>query len=130
MITNTRTCISYHPDSRVKIPKDEYAPLSTIQEPKWRVRTLLHKRIADGANKTKYISKFANKIDEVFTGLPKPKDWITFAQKDLPLLFTASEVQQFALEHRLNKAQTQKVLLKTEDSGYRNPEVCLGTDFS
>ena len=70
---------------------EEYAPLSTIQEPKWRVRTLLHKRIADDAHKTKYVSKFANKIDEIFTGLPKPKDWLTFAQKDLPLLFTGSD---------------------------------------
>ena len=27
VITNTRTCISYHPDSRVKIPKEEHAAL-------------------------------------------------------------------------------------------------------
>lgn len=70
---------------------------------------MLHKRIADDAHKTQYVSKFANKIDEIFTGLPKPKDWLTFAQKDLPLLFTANEVQQFALEHKLNKAQTKAI---------------------
>ncbi len=33
----------------------------------------------------------------------------SFAQKDLPLLFTADEVQRFALEHKLNKAQTKAV---------------------
>lgn len=38
-----------------------------------------------------------------------PKDMATFLDKDLPLLFTANEVQQFALEHRLNKAQTRAV---------------------
>ena len=49
------------------------------------------------------------KVQEIFSGLPKPKDVRSFEGNDLPLLFTASEVQQFALEHRLNKAQTKAV---------------------
>ena len=95
------------------------------------MKALLTKLESDRKHGTDYFgSKFTAKLAEIFSGLPKPKDPISFTTNDLPLLFTASEVQQFALEHRLNKAQTQKVLLKTEDSGYRNPEVCLGTDFS
>lgn len=50
-------------------------------------------------------SKFTAEVDAVFSGLPKPKDPISFTTNDLPLLFTASDVQRFALEHRLNKAQ-------------------------
>ncbi len=49
------------------------------------------------------------KVQEIFAGLPKPKDPISFTNHDLPLLFTASEVQQFALDHKLNKAQTKAV---------------------
>ena len=98
MITNTRTCISYHPDSRVKIPKDEYAPLATIQEPKWRVKALLTKLESDRKNSTDFFSsKFTAKIAEIFAGLPKPKDPVSFTNHDLPLLFTANDVQQFAL---------------------------------
>mgnify|MGYP003378600608 CR=1 FL=1 len=88
----------------------DYAPLSTIQEPKWRVRALLGKLNADRANGTKYfIPKFGDKIKAIFDGLPKPKDARKFLENDLMLLFTASDVQQFALEHRLNKAQTKAI---------------------
>lgn len=89
---------------------DEYAALAKVQEPKWRVKTLLHKRIADNAHGTEYVSKFTNIIDSVFNGLPKPKDWVSFPTNDLPLLFTSDEVQQLALTHRLNKAQCKTPL--------------------
>ena len=89
---------------------EEYAPLSPIQEPKWRVKTLLMKLESDRKNSTDYFSdKFVAKVSEIFSGLPKPKDHQSFAIHDLPLLFTASEVQQFALDHKLNKAQTKAV---------------------
>lgn len=54
-------------------------------------------------------SKFTAKVESVFSGLPKPKDKVSFATNDLPLLFTADEVQQFAMEHKLNKSQTKAV---------------------
>ena len=59
-------------------------------------------------------SKFTAEVDAVFSGLPKPKDPVSFTNHDLPLLFTANDVQQFALEHRLNKAGeiNVKVLLR------------------
>lgn len=82
----------------------DYAPLSTIQEPKWRVRALLTKLESDRKNSTDFFShKFMAKVQEIFSGLPKPKDVRSFEGNDLPLLFTANDVQQFALEHRLNK---------------------------
>ena len=90
---------------------------------------MLTKLESDRRNGTDFTNKFVGKVAEIFAGLPKPKDPVSFTNHDLPLLFTANDVQQFALEHRLNKAQIQKVLLKTEDSGYRNPEVCLGIVF-
>lgn len=95
---------------------DEYAPLSTTQEPKWRVKTLLMKLRADDANGTDFMSKFAHKVKEVFAGLPKPKDWISFATHDIPLLFTPDEVQQFALAHRLNKSQIKAVSQLREEA--------------
>ena len=88
----------------------DYAPLSTIQEPKWRVKALLTKLESDRKNSTDFFShKFMAKVQEIFSGLPKPKDVRSFEGNDLPLLFTASDVQQFALEHRLNKAQTKAI---------------------
>ena len=42
---------------------DEYAPLSPIQEPKWRVKTLLMKLESDRKNSTDYFShKFVAKL--------------------------------------------------------------------
>lgn len=77
---------------------EDYAPLSRVQEPKWRVKALLTKLESDRKNGTDYFSsKFTAKVAEIFSGLPKPKDPISFTTNDLPLLFTANEVQQFAL---------------------------------
>lgn len=88
----------------------DYAPLSPVQEPKWRVKSVLSKLNSDRANKTNYfIPKFGDKIEEIFSGLPKPKDARKFLENDLVLLFTPAEVQEFALKHRLNKSQTKAV---------------------
>lgn len=89
---------------------DDYAQIGILQEPKWRVRTLLTKLESDRKNGTDFFShKFMAKVEALFAGLPKPKDVRSFEGNDLPLLFTASEVQRFALEHKLNKAQTKAV---------------------
>lgn len=104
----------------------EYAPLSPVQEPKWRVKTLLMKLESDRKNKTDYVSsKFAAKTKEIFSGLPKPKDFITFASHDLPLLFTPAEVQEFALKHRLNKSQTKAVNEMSKAGNWRSCAVNL-----
>ena len=99
---------------------DEYATITDLSfldlkeetkkdKPKWRVKALLTKLASDKANKTNFMDKFVHKVKEIFDGLPKPKDSEAFRVHDLPLLFTHNEVQQFALEHKLNKAQTKAV---------------------
>ncbi len=82
----------------------DYAPLSPVQEPKWRVKSLLmklesvRKAIAKKETPSDELlairSKFAAETEKIFSGLPKPKDFITFASHDLPLLFTPAEVQE------------------------------------
>lgn len=100
--------------------REEYTSLSAVQEPRWRVKTLLMKLESDRKNGTDYFShKFMAKIQEIFSGLPKPKDVRSFEGNDLPLLFTHDEVQQFALNHRLNKSQTKAVSQLQEEA----PEV-------
>jgi len=84
-----------------------YAPLATIQEPKWRVRALLTKLDSDRKHGTNLGNKFVAQVVEIFSSLPKPREWQAFHNHDLPLLFTTDQVQQFALEHRLNKSQTR-----------------------
>ncbi len=91
---------------------DDYAMLSPVQEPKWRVKSLLMKLDSDDRHDTDYANKFVRKAEEIFAGLPKPKDWHTFQKHDLPLLFTPAEVQEFALKHRLNKSQTKADWMK------------------
>jgi hypothetical protein len=60
----------------------EYAPLSPVQQPKWRVKSLLTKLESDRKNGTDYFSsKFAAKLNETFTGLPKPKEWLIRSHK-------------------------------------------------
>lgn len=89
---------------------DEYAQIGILQEPKWRVKALLSKLDSDRRNGTDFFThKFVGKVETIFTGLPKPKEWRSFLEHDLPLLFTPDEVQQFALEHRLSKSQTKAV---------------------
>lgn len=52
-----------------------------------RVRFVLMKMNADRANKTNYfIHKFMDKIKLIFGGLPKPKEWRSLLENDLPLL--------------------------------------------
>ena len=84
-----------------------YAPLAVIQEPKWRVRALLTKLDSDRKHGTDFGNKFVAKVGELFSSLPKPKEWQAFHNHDFPLLFVVDQVWQFALEHRLNKSQTK-----------------------
>lgn len=89
--------------------EDEYSSISPIQEPRWRVRTLLMKLDSDDKHGTDFGNKFVPNVEAIFSGIPKPKDWQTFQKHDLPLLFTNEEVQQFAMDHKLNKSQTKAI---------------------
>jgi|APTNR8051073442_1049403.scaffolds.fasta_scaffold67933_2 hypothetical protein len=56
------------------------------------------KRRSDDSNGTKLMSKFTHKIDSIFYGLPKPKEWISFATNDLPLLTSIDDdVQEISV---------------------------------
>jgi len=44
-----------------------------------RVRLILMKRRSGVSNGTKFMSKFTHKLDSIFQGLPKSKEWISFA---------------------------------------------------
>ena len=93
-----------------------------MQEPKWRVKTLLMKLESDRKNGTDYVSgKFSAKTETIFSGLPKPKLFSSFLDKELPLIFTPDEVQEFALKHRLNKSQTKAV----NEMNKAAPPICL-----
>lgn len=88
----------------------EYRAFAKIDEPRWRVKGLLTAIESDRRNETEKVThKFVGKTEAVFSGLPKPKERRSFTDHDLPLLFTADEVQQFAMEHKLNKSQTKAV---------------------
>jgi hypothetical protein len=83
-----------------------FAP-AEVQEPKWRVKSLLmkldsYRRIKargddPGRELAELSNKFVGQTEAIFSGLPKPKDWNAFQNHDLPLLFTPAEVQEFAV---------------------------------
>lgn len=38
-----------------------------------------------------FIHKFMDKVQAIFSGLPKPKEWRSFLENDLPLLTSIDE---------------------------------------
>lgn len=82
-----------------------------------RVRFVLMKLDSDYKNDTDYFRhKFMSKVETVFNGLPKPKEWRTFFVNDLPLLISIdADVQDVAAGAKLNKSQT-KALQKLKDA--------------
>ncbi len=82
-----------------------------------RVRFMLMKLDSDYKNGTDYFRhKFVSKVEAIFNGLPKPKEWRSFYSHDLPLLTAIDdEVQAVAVNERLNKSQT-KALQKLKDA--------------
>lgn len=79
--------------------------------PMERVRRLLSKLNADYANCTEhFIHKFMYKIETIFSNLPKPTEWRSFYNNDLPLITTIDEeVRQVAIEQKLNKSQAREL---------------------
>ncbi len=62
-----------------------------MQEPKWRVKSLLMKLDSDDRHDTDYANKFVRKAEEIFAGLPKPKDWHT--QEEIAGAVEVSSIQ-------------------------------------
>ncbi|GAG25795.1 unnamed protein product, partial [marine sediment metagenome] len=52
--------------------------------------------------------KFMRRVDQIFKNLPKPVEWLSFLNNDLPLLMDiCKEVQDISIQHNLNRSQTR-----------------------
>ena len=94
----------------------EYASIG--KTPADRVKTLLRKidsvrrsreRGFNPAKETKRTSsRFAGRVEKIFNNLPKPLEWQSFYNNDLPLLMDfCEEVREASMQHRRNKSQTR-----------------------
>ena len=94
-----------------------------------RVRFVLMKLDSDRRNETSHFTnKFIGKVEAVFSGLPKPKEWQSLLNNDLPLLTSIDEdVQEIAVDAKLNKSQT-KALQKLKDADQSSFEAAKGDD--
>jgi N6-adenosine-specific RNA methylase IME4 len=74
-----------------------------------RVRTLLTKWDSDRRRNTDHVShKFMGQVEHLFAQLPKPIDWRSFLENDLPLLTKLNtEVQAVAIAAKLSKDRTK-----------------------
>lgn len=93
-----------------------------------RVRFVLMKLDSDRRTGTDYFShKFMGKVEAVFSGLPKPKDWRSLYNNDLPLLTSIDDdVQEISVNEKLNKSQT-KAIQKLKDADKSAFAVAAGT---
>jgi ParB-like chromosome segregation protein Spo0J len=61
--------------------------------------------------------KFMEQVEHIFKNLPKPLEWRSFYNNDLPLLIDfCEEVRDASLEHHLNRSQT-RALAKLKHRG-------------
>jgi len=107
------------------IQDKEYATMG--KTPAGRVKTLLDKldsarrskdrgyEISDQASMTSH--KFMGRVEQMFRNLPKPLEWRSFYNNDLPLLIDfCEEVREASVEHHLNKSQTRALAKLKEAS--------------
>jgi ParB family chromosome partitioning protein len=98
------------------IEDKEYAPMG--KKPSDRVKTLLGKLDSMRRSKERGSSitdeirclsnKFIGQVEEIFKNLPKPLEWLSFLNNDLPLLMDiCEEVQEASIQNRLNRSQTR-----------------------
>ncbi|MBC8392038.1 MAG: ParB/RepB/Spo0J family partition protein [Deltaproteobacteria bacterium] len=106
------------------IEDKEYAAMG--DNPADRVKKLLGKldsvrssreRGSTVSSKSKVLfHKFVEQIEKVFKNLPKPLEWRSFFNHDLPLLMDfCEEVREVSIQHRLNRSQT-RALAKLKDA--------------
>lgn len=92
--------------------------LSMGDKPADRVKTLLGKidsvrrsreRGFNPAKETKETSnKFIGRVEKLFNNLPKPVEWLSFYNNDLPLLIDfCEEVRDVSIRQRLNRSQAR-----------------------
>ncbi len=95
------------------------------EKPADRVKTLLVKldsvrrckeRGFNVSEEIKHTSnKFIGRVEKIFKNLPKPLEWLSFMNNDLPILMDISkEVQKISIQNGLNRSQTRALeTLKT-----------------
>lgn len=92
--------------------------LSMGDKPADRVKTLLGKlhsiensksRGSEVSKKSKLLlNKFVQQVARIFKNLPKPLEWRSFFNHDLPLLIDfCEEVREASMQNRLNRSQTR-----------------------
>ena len=92
--------------------------LSMGDKPADRVKTLLGKlhsiensksRGSEVSKKSKLLlNKFVQQVARIFKNLPKPLEWRSFFNHDLPLLIDfCEEVRDVSIRQRLNRSQTR-----------------------
>jgi len=100
------------------IEDKEYASIG--KNPAERVKTLLVKldsgrrskgRGSTFTDKTRRLSnKFIGQVEQIFTRLPKPLEWLSFLNNDLPLVVDfCKDVQEASTQNGLNGAQTRSL---------------------
>ena len=98
------------------IKDKEYASMG--KKPAERVKALLGKldsmrrskeRGYKAGKATKQTSnKFIGRVEKIFENLPKPMEWLSFLNNDLPLVIDfCKEVQKVSIQNDLNGAQTR-----------------------
>ena len=94
----------------------QYAAMG--KKPADRVKTLLGKldsvrrtqeRGSSVSRQSKSLShKFMGQVEKIFKNLPKPLEWRSFYNNDLPILIDfCEEVQEASMQNRLNRSQTR-----------------------
>ena len=58
-------------------------------------------------------NKLIGRVEKIFSKLPKPLEWLSFVNHDLPLLMDfCEEVRDVSIQHRLNRSQTRALTKK------------------
>ena len=103
----------------------EYLPMG--ERPAERVKALLgsldsirssQERGSEVSTQSKALfHKFMEQVEQIFKNLPKPLEWRSFFNNDLPLLMDfCEEVQEVSILHHLNKSQTRALAKLKETS--------------
>ena len=107
------------------IEDKEYAAMG--KTPADRVKTLLgsldsvrssQERGSEVSTQSKALfHKFMEQVEQIFKNLPKPLEWRSFYNNDLPLLMDfCEEVREVSIQHHLNKSQTRALAKLKETS--------------
>ncbi len=75
------------------------------------------------------LNKFIQQVEKIFKNLPKPLEWRSFYNHDLPLVTDFCEdIQGVSIRHQLNRSQTRalKKPIKIKQCRYRSRALSAG----